>query len=77
MSFDVWFRDDVTRILRALRLAGDASRDMPAYALRDQERAYREGFERGYNAALLAMSAAFGMPAAAGGDDTENKISSR
>ena len=61
MSLDVWFAEDVTRAIRALRLAGEANRDIPEYCLTEQEAAYREGFEKGYNAALLAVAASFGV----------------
>ena len=59
MGLDMWFREDVTRVLAStLEVQRNAARAMPALDA-DQAAAY----QRGFFDALLAVAVAFGIRA--------------
>jgi len=57
MAIDIWFRDDVTRILAAARVALDRITEAHGAAQPEHADAYRAGFEDG----LATVAAAFGV----------------
>jgi hypothetical protein len=67
---DVWFREDVARVVRAARLAGQAATDglgweeaevLPAPGPQAQVSREMAAYWRGYAAALGTIGAAFGL----------------
>jgi len=65
MGLDIWFRDDITRALKAAELASSATVAVLETAVADPD-ALRM-FRRGYKAALTVVAFNFGL----GDDDGE------
>ena len=59
MGLDLWFRDDVARILRASHEAMSVTAEAVANGEIGSERA--EGYKQGWSAALNTVAMAFGL----------------
>jgi hypothetical protein len=55
---DVWFREDVARVVRAARVASHEAQDCEVVGVVSRETA---AYWRGYQAALATIGAAFGL----------------
>lgn len=64
MALDVWFRDDVERLLRALALSGEVATGVWSGGMEvlcGREREVIEAYRAGYRAALIAVAKGFGL----------------
>ncbi len=58
MGLDVWFREDVARVLRAARVAGREAQAGPDGQIMSKR---QSDYWRGYEAALATIGTAFGL----------------